>query len=48
VSIDRIFESAQETLLSKDKTHTIPHMWDGHASERIVEHIERILENPVP
>jgi UDP-N-acetylglucosamine 2-epimerase (non-hydrolysing) len=47
VSINGIFESAQETLLSEDKAHTIPHMWDGHASKRIVEHIERILENPI-
>jgi UDP-N-acetylglucosamine 2-epimerase (non-hydrolysing) len=45
VSIDKLFQSVQETLSSPNKAHSIPQLWDGFASRRIVEHIERILEN---
>jgi UDP-N-acetylglucosamine 2-epimerase (non-hydrolysing) len=47
VQIDKIFESVQETLNMKNKTHVIPDNWDGHSSKRIVAHIERILETPI-
>jgi len=45
VSIDKLFQSVQETLSSPNRAHSVPQMWDGFASRRIVEHIERILEN---
>jgi UDP-N-acetylglucosamine 2-epimerase (non-hydrolysing) len=47
VSINRLFESVQETMNSGDKAHSIPRYWDGHASNRIGRHIERILGNPI-
>jgi UDP-N-acetylglucosamine 2-epimerase (non-hydrolysing) len=47
VSIGRLFESVQEALNSGVKTHSIPHYWDGHASNRIGMHIEKILGNPI-
>jgi UDP-N-acetylglucosamine 2-epimerase (non-hydrolysing) len=47
VSINRLFVSVQETLSSTDNMHSIPDYWDGHASERIAGHLERILEDHI-
>lgn len=45
VPINRLFESVQEALSSSNRNHTIPPMWDGHASDRIVKILSTILED---
>jgi UDP-N-acetylglucosamine 2-epimerase (non-hydrolysing) len=40
---DTIFDAAQRVLAGQGKVGKRPALWDGHAAERIVQHLEVLL-----
>lgn len=43
LDVDRVMTRVEEVLAGKGKMGAVPHLWDGHATERVLDILEHVL-----